>query len=79
MAENLVFLKLRERMLKEPLMDIYYWKQKHEVDFIVKRGKNFEEIIQAGISKRFFGIKRCTVMTGEYEDEEMVDGVRVLN
>ena len=91
-AENLVFLKLRERQLRDPLMEIYYWKQKHEVDFVVKRGREVEEIIQVcwdieeakereikGLleASRFFGIKRGVIVTGDFEGEEEVEGVRI--
>lgn len=89
-AENLVFLKLRERQLRDPLTEIYYW-QKHEVDFVVKRGK-VEEIIQVcwdieeakereieGLleASRFFGIKRGVIVTGDFEGEEEVEGVKI--
>lgn len=91
-AENLVFLKLRERQLKDPLTEIYYWKQKHEVDFVVKRGREVEEIIQVCWdieeakereikdlleASRFFGIKRGVIVTGDFEGEEEVEGVRI--
>lgn len=91
-AENLVFLKLRERQLRDPLVEIYYWKQKQEVDFIVKRGKKVEEIIQVcwdveeakereikGIlnAAEFFKIKKGIIITGDFEGEELIEGVKI--
>ncbi len=91
-AENLVFLKLREKQLRDPLVEIYYWKQKQEVDFIVKRGKKIEEIIQVcwdveeakereikGIlnAAKFFRIKKGTIITGDFEGEESIEGVKI--
>lgn len=91
-AENLVFLKLREKQLRDPLVEIYYWKQKQEVDFIVKRGKKIEEIIQVcwdveeakereikGIlnAAEFFKIKKGIIITGDFEGEELIEGVKI--
>ncbi|MCD6493484.1 MAG: ATP-binding protein [Archaeoglobaceae archaeon] len=91
-AENLVFLKLRERQLRDPLVEIYYWKQKQEVDFIVKRGKKIEEIIQVcwdveeakereikGIlnAAEFFKIKKGIIITWDFEGEELIEGVKI--
>ena len=91
-AENLVFLKLREKQLRDPLVEIYYWKQKQEVDFIVKRGKKIEEIIQVcwdveeakereikGIlnAAKFFRIKKGIIITGDFEGEELIEGVKI--
>ena len=91
-AENLVFLKLRESQLKDPLVEIYYWKEKHEVDFIVKRGNTIEKIIQVcwdvegakerevkGLieASRFFRVKEGVVITGDFESEEVVEGVKI--
>lgn len=46
--ENAVFLELQHRKIKEPLMEIFYWNdyKKREVDFVVKQGKNVEQLIQ---------------------------------
>ena len=91
-AENLVFLKLREKQLRDPLVEIYYWKQKQEVDFIVKRGKKIEEIIQVcwnveeakereikGIlnAAKFFRIKKGIIITGDFGGEELIEGVKI--
>lgn len=46
--ENAVFLELQHRKIKEPLMEIFYWNdyKKREVDFVVKQGRNVQELIQ---------------------------------
>lgn len=46
--ENTVFLELKHRQAKDPLLEIYYWQdyQKKEVDFVVKQGENVTAIIQ---------------------------------
>lgn len=47
--ENTVFLELRRRQTKEPLMEIFYWQdyQKRGVDFVVMRGRTIQTLIQA--------------------------------
>lgn len=47
-AEAVVFLELARRQAKNPLAEIYYWKdvQHKEVDFALKNGPNVEELIQ---------------------------------
>jgi len=46
--ENTVFLELKHRQAKDPLMNIFYWQDyaKREVDFVVTRGKNIKALIQ---------------------------------
>jgi predicted AAA+ superfamily ATPase len=46
--ENTVFLELKHRQAKNPLMEIFYWQdyKKREVDFVVKQGKNINKLIQ---------------------------------
>mgnify|MGYP001773665160 CR=1 FL=1 len=46
--ENVVFLELLRKTNKNPLMEIYYFKnhQQHEVDFVVKEGLNIVQLIQ---------------------------------
>lgn len=49
LAENIVFLELRSRMLRNPKIELYYWKDSKEhveVDFVVKEGKDVKELIQ---------------------------------
>lgn len=46
--ENTVFLELLHRQTKDTLLEIFYWqdRQKREVDFVLKRGKKIESLIQ---------------------------------
>jgi hypothetical protein len=46
--ENIVFLELLRETNKNPLTEIYYWRdyQQHEVDFVVKEGINVNKLIQ---------------------------------
>lgn len=46
--ENVIFLELLRQKNKDPLMDINYWKSaaQKEVDFIVKKGRKIESVIQ---------------------------------
>jgi len=49
--ENLVFLELMHRKFTRPMMDIFYWRGKNtEVDFVLKEGRDIEELIQVGWS-----------------------------
>lgn len=50
--ENTVAVELQRKKAKEPLIEIYYWKdyQHREVDFIVKKAENIEQLIQATYS-----------------------------
>ena len=46
--ENVVCIDLLRRQAREPDLEVYYWKdhQQNEVDFVVKRGKVIEQLIQ---------------------------------
>lgn len=46
--ENTVFLELRHRQSKNPLMSIFYWQdyQKREVDFVIIEGNSIKSLIQ---------------------------------
>jgi len=46
--ENTVFIELKQRMIRNPLMEVYYWNnyKKQEVDFVVKIGKDIKALIQ---------------------------------
>lgn len=48
LMENVVFLELRRRQNKRPMMEIYYWKDYYgkEVDFVVREGLRVKELIQ---------------------------------
>lgn len=92
-AENIVFLKLREKQLNDPLIEIYYWKsEKSEVDFVVKRGKNIESLLQVcwdiesarereikGLvdASKFFGVKTGTIVTEDFEATEKIENRKI--
>lgn len=46
--ENTVFLELKHRQAKNPLMEIFYWQdyQKREVDFVIMHGNKIKALIQ---------------------------------
>jgi predicted AAA+ superfamily ATPase len=44
--ENIVFLELKRMQNLMPEMEIYYWKRKREVDFLVKEGPKIRDLIQ---------------------------------
>ena len=48
LMENVVFLELRRRQNKRPMMEIYYWKDYYgkEVDFVVREGLRVKELVQ---------------------------------
>jgi len=54
--ENTVFLELKHRQAKNPLMEIFYWQdyKKREVDFVVKQGKNINKLIQVCVDTSDF-------------------------
>jgi len=48
LAENIVFLALKQKQILEPQMELFYWKDIHhrEVDFVIKEGKEIKSLIQ---------------------------------
>jgi len=44
--ENTVMIELKQRQLFSPLMEVYYWKDIKEVDFVVKQGTKITQLIQ---------------------------------
>ena len=45
--ENVVFLKLKQDRMNDPLSEIFYWSNpKSEVDFVLKSGANVKALIQ---------------------------------
>jgi len=48
LMENLVFLQITRRMALEPDLETFYWKdyQDREVDFILRKGKHIEKLVQ---------------------------------
>jgi hypothetical protein len=47
-AENVVAIELRRRLLENPLLELYHWRDQYgkEVDFIVKDGELVSQLIQ---------------------------------
>ena len=88
LAENLVFIELKRRG-----MDVYYWKKKSEVDFVVKNKDQSlsainvsytNEIEQREISsllefKKEFKTKisDLILLTMDLEKQELVNGVKI--
>ncbi len=46
LMENAVFLELKRIQNKEPSVEIFYYKDRGEVDFIIKKGLKIEQMIQ---------------------------------
>ena len=48
LIENITFLKLKEKMLKTPELEIFYWKDQYhrEVDFVLKERHKVQQLIQ---------------------------------
>lgn len=57
--ENTVFLELKHRQAKNPLIEIFYWQDYHkrEVDFVVMQGRNIKTLIQACANLDDFKVK----------------------
>ncbi len=58
--ENIVFLELKRRSLRDPFLVVNYWKDKRgrEVDFVVRRMDNVLELIQVTWSLTYENKKR---------------------
>ena len=58
--ESSVFLELKHRQTKDPLMEIFYWQdyQGKEVDFVIKRGRKIKELIQVCANLEDFKVKK---------------------
>lgn len=58
--ENTVFLELLHRQTKDILLEVFYWqdRQKREVDFVLKKGKKIEGLIQVCAKVNDFNTKR---------------------
>lgn len=58
--ENSVFLKLKHNQTKNPLMEIFYWRdyQGKEIDFVVKEGKKIKQLIQVCADPEDFRIRK---------------------
>lgn len=48
LAENIVFLALKRKQILDPQLELFYWKdaQHREVDFVIKHGKDVENMFQ---------------------------------
>ncbi|MBU1183331.1 MAG: ATP-binding protein [Proteobacteria bacterium] len=48
LAENIVFLALKQQQIIDPQMELFYWKDVHhrEVDFVIKEGTTVKSLIQ---------------------------------
>ncbi len=44
--ENVVAIELHRRRSRNPQMELFYYRKDYEVDFVVKTGKDIEELIQ---------------------------------
>lgn len=57
--ENTVFLELKHRQVKNPLLEIFYWHdyQSKEVDFVLKEGRKIKQIIQVCANPEDFKVK----------------------
>ncbi|PXF62079.1 MAG: hypothetical protein C4B59_00220 [Candidatus Methanogaster sp.] len=89
--ENLVFIELKRRSSQT---EIYYWKNRGEVDFVIKNGMKVEELIQVCYSineeteKREvsalvdamdeFGLNKGLIITDDTERDEEIGGRRVI-
>ncbi|CAD7766682.1 MAG: hypothetical protein DNFNHJIP_00080 [Candidatus Argoarchaeum ethanivorans] len=89
--ENLVFIELKRRSSQT---EIYYWKNRGEVDFVIKNGMKVEELIQVCYSineeteKREvralvaaldeFGLVEGLIITDDIEREEEIGGRRIV-
>lgn len=87
--ENVVFIELKRRG-----KEIYYWKNRHECDFLIKEGEKIKEAIQVcfelteenkereinGITEAMeeFKLKEGMIITGDFEGEEAVIGKKII-
>jgi Predicted ATPase (AAA+ superfamily) len=89
--ENLVFIELKRRSSQT---EIYYWKNREEVDFVIKKGLKVEELIQVCYSVNEetetrevsalvaamdeFGLRKGLIITDDIEREEEIGGRRIV-
>lgn len=89
--ENIVYIELRRRYSQAA---IYYWKNKGEVDFVIKEGIKVKSLIQVCyslddvIEKREVGsliaamaefkLNEGLIITDELDKEEVVDNKRIV-
>jgi len=55
--ESAIALELLRRRNRDPFLEFYYWRDPHgkEVDFVLKRGTEVEELIQSCYDPRAYG------------------------
>ncbi len=86
--ENAVFIELKRRG-----KEVYYWKNKFECDFLIKRDGKIKEAIQVcyeltqenkerelnGIAEAMeeFKIEDGLIITGDFEGQEMLEGKKI--
>ncbi len=90
--ENLVFIELKRR--SSDSAEIYYWKNKGEVDFVIKEGLRVKELIQVCYSMNEkteerevrslikamdeFKLKEGLVITEDLDKEVEVDNKKIV-
>ena len=87
LMENIVLLELKRRN-----KEVYYWKGKHETDFVVKEGLKVNELINVcfdlnnakerevnGLieSLNHFKLKKGLIINEDYLGEEIVEGKKI--
>ncbi len=85
LIENAVAVELMRMRSADPAMEVYYWKdyRQREVDFVVKRGTEVEELLQVTYASERgevagrelaasdeLGCRRLSVVTWDYEGAE---------
>lgn len=72
--ENIVYLKLKQWQIANPLIEIYYWRQnnREEVDFLIKEGKRVKSLIQVS-----YNIENLA--TKERETDALIAAMKSLN
>jgi len=89
LLENLVYIMLRKKY-----RELYYFREKHECDFIIKEKTRVTKVIQVcyevttrnkdreinGLleAMQMFDLKEGYILTGNQEDELTVDGKKIL-
>lgn len=87
--ENVVFIELKRKG-----KEIYYWKNRHECDFLIKEGEKIKEVMQVcfelteenkereinGIAEAMeeFKLQEGMVITGDFEGEEVAKGKKIV-
>ncbi len=80
LVENIVALKLRGLQISNPLIEIYYWKNRYtnkEVDFIVKEGQEIKNLIQVCFDISFEKTKKreISALLKAMEEFKLQEGV----